>query len=54
MRWTQWIWLVGCFAWLMDGLVALRLRSPQHAELAFVMATLFAIAWLFYRQSARR
>jgi hypothetical protein len=53
MRRTAWIWLAGCIAWMVDGLVSLRLRSMPHAELAFVMALLFGIAWLFYRTQPR-
>jgi len=46
----SWIWLAGCIAWTIDGLACLRYPSKQHAELAFVMAVLFGIAWGFYRQ----
>ena len=49
MRKTAWIWLVGCIAWTVDGVVNVGLHATQHAELAFLMALLFGIAWLFYR-----
>jgi hypothetical protein len=41
---------VGAAAWTLDGIVCLRFPDKRHAELAFVMAVLFAIAWGFYRQ----
>jgi hypothetical protein len=53
MRKTAWIWLVGCLAWFVDGVVSLRLHSTPHAELAFLLALLFGIAWLFYRAQPR-
>jgi len=46
----SWIWLAGCIAWTIDGIVCLRYPSKQHAILAFGMALLFGIAWEFYRQ----
>jgi hypothetical protein len=36
-----------------DGLLCLRYPIKQHAELAFMLAALFGIAWLFYRQQER-
>ncbi len=53
MRRTAWIWLLGCVAWAVDGAVNVLKREPQHAELAFLMALLFGIAWLFYRGMRR-
>lgn len=53
MRRTAWIWLIGCIAWTADGIVSVVLHAPQHAELAFLMALLFAIAWLFYKSQRR-
>jgi uncharacterized membrane protein YjjB (DUF3815 family) len=44
-----WIWLVGCIAWVFNALVSIHVHSPQHAQLAAIMAVLFGIAWLFYR-----
>ena len=49
LRRTAWIWAVGAIAWTIDAAVALRLHSTAHAELAILMALLFFIAWLFYR-----
>ena len=49
MRRTAWIWLVGCVAWAVDGLINAVKHEVQHAELAFLVALLFGIAWLFYR-----
>ena len=49
MKKTAWIWLAGCIAWFVDGLLHLRLHAWPHAELAFAMAALFLVAWLFYR-----
>ncbi|HEY5382649.1 MAG TPA: hypothetical protein VIJ65_10355 [Acidobacteriaceae bacterium] len=53
MRRTAWIWAVGCAAWFVDGLISLRLHAAQHAELAFLLALLFGVAWLFYRNQPR-
>ena len=49
MQKTAWIWLVGCLAWTADGVANALRGAPQHAVLAFLLALLFAIAWLFYR-----
>ncbi len=53
MRKTAWIWMVGCMVWLFDGLVQVHLRQWPHAELAFGLAMMFGIAWLFFRQQPR-
>jgi hypothetical protein len=54
MRKTAWIWLVGCCAWTLDAAVSLSVQhSAAHAYLAFVLAILFGIAWLFYRSQPR-
>ncbi len=50
---TAWIWAAGAAAWAVDGGVALTLHSSQHAALAFLMALLFLVAWLFYRGQKR-
>src|SRR5665213_4011433 len=46
MRRTAWIWAVGCVVWIFDGLVHVRLRQLPHAELAFVLAAMFFVAWI--------
>jgi hypothetical protein len=53
MRLASWIWFVGCAAWVIDGLVSLRLHSMQHAQLAFLVAMVFLAAALFYRRQQR-
>ncbi len=53
MQRTAWIWLLGCVTWAIDGAINVALRALQHAELAFLMAILFGIAWLFYRGQRR-
>ncbi len=53
MRRTSWIWLAGTFAWLVDALVNLHFHAVQRAELGFLLAVLFAVAWLFYSQQPR-
>ena len=53
MRKTAWIWLVGCVAWTADGVINAVRHEVQHAELAFLLALLFGIAWLFYRGMGR-
>jgi hypothetical protein len=50
MRRTAWIWAVGSAVWTFDGIVNLRYHSLAHAELAFLVAIMFGIAWAFYRQ----
>lgn len=49
MRKTAWIWFVGCAAWFVDGVFWLRVHAQAHAELAFMLALLFLVAGLFYR-----
>ncbi len=53
MRKTAWIWLVGCCAWALDAAVNLSAHSTAHAYLAFILAMLFGVAWLFYRSQPR-
>ena len=48
MRWTRWIWFVGCAAWVMDAAVSIHLHDPLHAKLAMTVACVFLIAGLFY------
>jgi len=50
MRKTAWIWFVGCAAWIVDGVVQMRVHALPHARLAFMIAMLFFAAGLFYRQ----
>ena len=54
LRRTAWIWMAGCIAWTVDGAISLHGHALAHAELAFLMALLFGIAWLFYRSPWRR
>ena len=49
MRKTAWIWFLGCAVWIVDGVVNLRLRALPHAQLAFMVAMVFFVAGLFYR-----
>jgi hypothetical protein len=53
MRKTAWIWFAGCAAWVVDGIVQVRLRALPHAQLAFMVAMVFFVAGLFYRQQQR-
>ncbi|HEX4154799.1 MAG TPA: hypothetical protein VHY48_04230 [Acidobacteriaceae bacterium] len=53
MRRTSWIWAVGCAAWIIDGCISVSLHATAHAELAFLVAALFGVAWLFYRTQPR-
>jgi hypothetical protein len=50
MRKTLWIWVAGCAAWVIDGLVSIHFRDWLHARLAFTIAMVFLAAALFYRQ----
>jgi hypothetical protein len=49
MRKSAWIWFVGCAAWSVDGVFWLHLHARAHAQLAFMLAMLFLVAGLFYR-----
>jgi len=49
VRNTAWIWFLGCAVWIVDGVVNLRLRALPHAQLAFMVAMVFFVAGLFYR-----
>jgi hypothetical protein len=53
MRNFAWIWFLGFAAWLVDGLISLRLHSMQHAQLAFLVAMVFLAAGFFYRRQQR-
>jgi hypothetical protein len=53
MRKTAWIWFLGCAAWLLNGVVNLRLQSLAQAKLAFTIAIVFLAAGLFFRQQRR-
>jgi hypothetical protein len=50
---AAWLWFAGCAAWTVDGIVSLRLRSIQHAQLAFMVALAFLAAGFFYRRQKR-
>jgi hypothetical protein len=54
MRNTSWLWLAGFIAWIVDGIISLRLHSTAHAQLAFLVAMVFFAAWLFYRRQPPR
>src|SRR6185312_14826881 len=34
MRWTRWIWFVGCAVWVIDAAVSVHLHDAPHAKLA--------------------
>jgi hypothetical protein len=53
MRKSAWVWLAGAMAWLFDGFVSLHVHATASAELAFLMALLFTIAYAFYRQQPK-
>ncbi len=53
MRNTAWIWFAGFIAWVIDGIISLRLHSMQHAQLAFLVAMVFFVAGLYYRRQQR-
>jgi len=53
MRNFAWIWFAGFAVWIIDGLISLRLRAPQHAQLAFLVAMVFLAAGFFYRRQQR-
>ncbi len=49
-----WIWAVGSAAWTFDAIVNLYYRNRPHAELSFLVAVMFAIAWAFYSRQPTR
>ncbi len=53
MRKSAWIWFAGCAAWVVDGMVSLRLHALPRAQLAFMVALVFLVAGLFYRNQPR-
>ena len=54
MRRTSWIWAVGSAAWTFDAIVNLYYHDRPHAELAFMVAVMFAIAWAYYSRQPTR
>jgi hypothetical protein len=53
MRWTRWIWFIGCAAWVVDAIVSAHLHDAPHAKLAMMVAAVFLIAGLFYQAQRR-
>lgn len=53
LRRTAWIWLAGCIAWLFDAGLSLHNHAQQHAELSFLIAMLFGLAYAFYSSQKR-
>ncbi len=49
MRKTAWIWFVGCAVWIADGAIQFHFGARAHAQLALMLAMLFLVAGLFYR-----
>jgi hypothetical protein len=46
--------MAGCVAWVIDALLHARLHYWEHAGLAFLVAAMFAGAWLFYSRQPER
>ncbi|HWB33293.1 MAG TPA: hypothetical protein VG714_08985 [Acidobacteriaceae bacterium] len=53
MRWTRWIWFIGCAAWVVDAAVSVHLHAVAHAKLALMVAGVFLVAGLFYSAQRR-
>ena len=53
MRRLAWVWFAGFAAWLVNGMVSVRLHNLPHAELAFMLAMVFLAAGLFYQRQRR-
>ena len=53
MRNAAWIWFAGFIAWVVAGIIGLRTHAYQHAQLDFLVAMVFLVAGLFYRQQRR-
>jgi hypothetical protein len=49
MQKSAWIWFVGCAAWIVDGILQIRVHALPHAKLAFMVALVFLAAGFFYR-----
>jgi hypothetical protein len=54
MRWTVWIWAVGCAVWGVDGLLSVATSNWPQAKMAFLLALLFAGAFAFFRNQRPR
>ncbi len=54
MRRTSWIWAVGSATWTFDAIVNFYYRNRPHAELSFMVAVMFGIAWAFYSRQQTR
>ncbi len=54
MRRTAWIWAIGSAAWTFDAIVNLHYHNRPHAELALMVAIMFAIAWAYYSRAQGR
>lgn len=52
--WAAWVWFAGCAAWVVDAAVSLRYRAWTHAELALMVAMLFFVAGMYYRDQGQR
>jgi len=46
--------MAGSVVWLFDGLMRVHLHQWPHAVLAFVLAGMFGLAWVFYSQQQPR
>src|SRR6185437_103528 len=53
VRWTRWIWFVGCAAWVVDSAVSIHLHDAPHAKLAMMVAAVFLVAGMFYQAQKR-
>jgi uncharacterized membrane protein YjjB (DUF3815 family) len=49
MRKTAWIWFLGFAAWLVDFFVSAHFHDWLHARLALMVAIVFLVAGIFYR-----
>ena len=53
MRWTRWIWFVGCATWVLDAAASARRHDLANAKLALTLAGVFFVAGLFYNAQRR-
>ncbi len=53
MRRYAWIWLAGCIVWLFNAGLSLHSGATQRAELNFLLAVVFGLAYAFYASQKR-
>lgn len=50
MRKTAWIWALGCLVWVFDTALHAHRQDWGNAGIGLLLAVLFFVAWVFFRQ----